>query len=75
MKELKSNTDDKCVNTPIFNESTTNSNAPNKSDEKVDNKQSQWNWRKVVRTMRDVGSVASVIISLVKILEELGLLP
>ena len=75
MKEQKSNASDKSVNSPILGESSSDSYKSDKPDEKTDKKLHRWNWRRVVRTMRDVSSVASVIISLVKILEELGLLP
>ena len=75
MKKQKSNASDKSVITPILRESSSDSEKSQKPDENFDKKPPQWNWRRVVRTMRDVSSVTSVIISLVKIFEELGLLP
>ena len=75
MKEQKSNASDKSVHTPILCESPSDSNKSDKPDENVHKKPSRWNWRKVARTIKDVTSVASVIMSLVQILQELGLLP
>ena len=75
MNEQKSNASDKSVYTPILSESSSDSNKSDKPDEKVDKKPPQLDWRKVLRNMRDVSSIASVLISLYNILQELGLLP
>ena len=44
-----------------------------KTDKKQEESTPSWNWRKIIRTMRDAGSVISFIVSLLKILQELGL--
>lgn len=51
-------------------------NRPFNSEPKEpnDKKQQHWNWRTLFRIMRDIGSVLSVITTLLRILQELGLL-
>lgn len=51
-----------------------NSTEPEKPDEDLDKQKTPWDWRKLIEVMKDVGSVVSVVLSLVKILQDLGLL-
>ncbi|GAA6618253.1 hypothetical protein [Scytonema sp. NUACC26] len=74
MKERKTNASNKSVNTPILGENSSDSNKSQKPDENSDKKPPQWDWRELVRTMRDVGSIATVVLTLIKILQELGLI-
>ncbi|MFL9458397.1 hypothetical protein AB0756_39750 [Tolypothrix campylonemoides VB511288_2] len=75
MKYEKTNASDKSVNTSIVGKNPSDSNLSQKSDVNSDKKPPQWNWRELVKTMRDVSSIASVVLSLIKILQELGLIP
>ncbi|RUS93917.1 hypothetical protein DSM106972_095160 [Dulcicalothrix desertica PCC 7102] len=34
----------------------------------------KWDWRKLVKNVRDIASIVSVVLSLIKILQELGLI-
>ena len=63
------------VLTATLGEKSFDSSVCQKSDENSGKKPPQRNWRKIFRTMRDVGSIASVLLSLIKILQELGLIP
>lgn len=75
MKDEKINASDKSIHTPILEENSSGSNKSQKPDENSDKKPPQWNWRELVKTMRDVGSIATVVLTLIKILQELGLIP
>ncbi|MCC5668451.1 hypothetical protein LC653_32535 [Nostoc sp. CHAB 5784] len=50
------------------------STEPENPKEDPDKEKAPWDWRKLIETMKDVGSVVSVVISLLKILQDLGLL-
>ncbi|MHC5676144.1 hypothetical protein [Nostoc sp.] len=50
------------------------STEPENPDENPAKKKTPWDWRKLIEVMKDVGSVVSVVLSLVKILQDLGLL-
>ncbi|MGF1934516.1 MAG: hypothetical protein RM347_008950 [Nostoc sp. ChiQUE02] len=54
----------------LVHSSTESENA----DENLDKQKTPWDWRKLLEVVKDVGSVVSIVLSLVKILQDLGLL-
>lgn len=52
-----------------------NSTEPEKPDENPGNKKTPWDWQKWFEVIKSAGSVASLILFLLKILQDLGLLP
>lgn len=71
MNTQKPNASEKSVYTPIIRE---NSDESSKS-KKLEQRQIQWDWRKLLRAARNVSSVVSIIITLLKLLQEIGLIP
>ena len=50
------------------------STEPENPKEDPDKEKTLWNWRRLLEVLKDVGSVVSVVLSLLKILQDLGLL-
>ncbi|MBN3871645.1 hypothetical protein [Nostoc sp. JL33] len=50
------------------------STEPEELDEDPDKGKTSWDWRRLLEVLKDVGSVVSVVLSLLKILQDLGLL-
>jgi hypothetical protein len=50
------------------------STEPKNPKEDPDNEKTPSDWRRLLEVLKDVGSVVSVVLSLVKILQDLGLL-
>lgn len=50
------------------------STEPENPKEDPDEKKTLWNWRRLLEILKDVGSVGSVVLSLLKFLQDLGLL-
>ncbi|QLE53780.1 hypothetical protein FD724_38745 (plasmid) [Nostoc sp. C057] len=50
------------------------STEPENPDEDLDKQKTPWDWRKLIEVTKDVGSVVSIVISLIKILQDLGVL-
>jgi len=61
--------DDSLENTSTSNQSGHNRSEATKSDE---GGQQNWSWRKLFKLFKDLGSFASLILTFVKILQELG---
>lgn len=75
MKEQKSNASNKSVNTSIVEEPSLDSNQFQKSDENSDKQLPRWKWRKLARTLKYLSWISSSFLSLIKIFQELGLIP
>ncbi len=75
MERQTSNASDKSVYIPIFGDSSDKSCQFETNDEKLEKKPSQLDWRKILRIIRNVSSITSVFITLLKLLQELGLIP
>ncbi|BAY08520.1 hypothetical protein [Calothrix sp. NIES-2098] len=58
----------------ILNGLVCSSTEPENPKEDSAKKKTPWDWRKLIELVKDVGSVVSVVISLLKILQDLGLL-
>ena len=52
-----------------------NSTEPEKPDEDPGNKKTPWDWQKWFELVKGAGSVASLILFVLKTLQDLGLLP
>lgn len=50
------------------------STEPENPKEDPEKEKTRWDWRRLLEVLKDVGSVVSVVLSLLKILQELGLL-
>ncbi|MEA5506991.1 hypothetical protein VB735_28635 [Halotia wernerae UHCC 0503] len=50
------------------------STEPENPKEDPDKGKTPWDWRRLLEVLKDVGSVVSVVLSLLKILQDLGLL-
>lgn len=61
--------DDSLENVSTSDQSQHNLSQTTKSDK---GKQQNWNWRKLFKLFKDLGSFASLILTFVKILQELG---
>ncbi|MHC5861564.1 hypothetical protein [Nostoc sp.] len=75
MKEQNSNASNQSVDTPIVSDKSIDTPIVKESSNDSNKSQKPWNWQKLIRTTRDVSSVVSVLITLVKIFQELGLIP
>ena len=58
----------------ILNGLACSSTEPENPKEDPPKKKTFWDWRKLIEVMKDVGSIVSVVLSLIKILQDLGLL-
>ncbi len=58
----------------ILNGLVSNSTEPENPKKDPNNKKTPWDWQKLIELMKDVSSVVSVVLSLLKILQDLGLL-
>jgi hypothetical protein len=75
MERQTSNPSDKSVHILILGNSSDKSCKFETNDEKLEKKPSQLDWRKILRIIRNVSSTMSVFITLLKLLQELGLIP
>ena len=75
MERQTSNASAKSVHTPIFGDSSDKSCQFETNDEKLQKKPSQLKLRKILIIIRNVSSIMSLFITLLKLLQELGLIP
>ena len=58
----------------ILNGLVSNSTEPENPNKRPNKEKTPWDWRRLLEVLKDVGSVVSVVLSLFKILQDLGLL-